>query len=398
MLIFLMACAGSKSDLPETSTDSSEPAEDCADGTATVPVYRDADGDGHGDSNSELLACDVDYGYVTVAGDCDDADYRVYPGATEAWYDGLDGDCSGGSDYDQDGDGHDADDRGGDDCDDLDPDSRPGATEVWYDDRDQDCAGGSDHDQDGDGFDAPSGGGDDCDDTNIDIAPGASDLPYDGVDSDCSGLSDFDQDRDGADAAEYGGDDCDDTRADLSPWADELACTGVDENCDGEVDEEQIVVLSGADWLTSSVAPADWTTPGFDDSAWLAAVAPAPEDCGWTFTPDYLGRGYEAWEHPDALTMWSASPDTVIYLRKRFTIPEGASVSSAMMTTIVDDDHVIHLNGVEVNRETDGVTIPITYTDLSAALLPGENTLAIEAIDTGGCRWGVLSLTVTCGG
>lgn len=52
--------------------------------------------------------------------DCDDTDPTAFPGGFEFWYDGVNGDCTGASDYDQDGDGVDAQDHGGADCDDLD--------------------------------------------------------------------------------------------------------------------------------------------------------------------------------------------------------------------------------------------------------------------------------------
>ena len=51
----------------------------------------------------------------------------MYPGAVELWYDGIEGDCAGGSDLDQDGDGYDSDAHGGDDCDDLDAGRYPGS-------------------------------------------------------------------------------------------------------------------------------------------------------------------------------------------------------------------------------------------------------------------------------
>ena len=35
------------------------------------------------------------------------------PGASDLWYDGVDQDCAGDSDYDQDGDGGDSDQHGG---------------------------------------------------------------------------------------------------------------------------------------------------------------------------------------------------------------------------------------------------------------------------------------------
>jgi predicted outer membrane repeat protein len=53
--------------------------------------------------------------------DCDDQDPATHPGATERWYDGLNQDCSVGSDYDQDQDGARSASYGGPDCNDEDP-------------------------------------------------------------------------------------------------------------------------------------------------------------------------------------------------------------------------------------------------------------------------------------
>jgi len=53
----------------------------------------------------------------------------VHPGAKETWYDGVDSDCAGDDDFDQDGDGWQVD----EDCDDTDPDAWPGA-EGWSED------------------------------------------------------------------------------------------------------------------------------------------------------------------------------------------------------------------------------------------------------------------------
>lgn len=82
---------------------------------------------------------------------------------------------------------------GGDDCNDHAAYIYPGAHEVWYDGTDGDCAGGNDFDQDGDGYESkvfnpdPTHGGGDCDDMDVERHPGLSDPPHDGIDSDCDG-------------------------------------------------------------------------------------------------------------------------------------------------------------------------------------------------------------------
>ena len=82
--------------------------------------YADTDGDGYGDANNSLTACDPGSGYESAADDCDDSDGAVHPGAAEVWYDGTDGDCDGADDFDADADGDLPIDYGGGDCDDSD--------------------------------------------------------------------------------------------------------------------------------------------------------------------------------------------------------------------------------------------------------------------------------------
>lgn len=155
-------------------------------------VDADADGDGHPSPE-----------------DCDDADATIHPGAEDALYDGIDSDCSGGSDGDGDGDGFDWDGvGGGTDCDDTDAAIRPDAAEICNG-VDDNCDGAIDGDdatdkttfyQDGDGDGhgiteetslacvAPEGYAalsDDCDDENPDVFPAAAAVPCDGIDNDC---------------------------------------------------------------------------------------------------------------------------------------------------------------------------------------------------------------------
>lgn len=268
-------------------------------------VYADGDGDGTGDRSASLEVCDLPAGYVHEAGDCDDTDAAIHPGATDDC-DGVDTDCDDEVDEDAtwvvvyddaDGDGY------GDpsldvetcepdpgvatvagDCDDGDATVNPGATEVCNT-VDDDCDGLTDAadpsavitttyyvDKDKDGYgdpgvpsapscSRPSGyvtDDTDCDDTDDDVHPGATDA-CDSDDDDCDGsvdedatftdwYRDADNDRFGDPAVSTSAckassgyvsndGDCDDTSNKISPADDEI-CNAVDDDCDGLVDDD----------------------------------------------------------------------------------------------------------------------------------------------------------------
>lgn len=179
--------------------------------------------------------------------DCDDANADINPGADEIWYDGIDQNCDGKNDFDQDEDGYYAElpDDDEPDCNDADNLVNPNMPETWYDGIDSDCAGDDDFDQDKDthcplGMDAEAGRlCQDCDDDNILIYTGAPDTWYDGIDSDCAGNDDFDADLDGqcnVDHAEAAGqvcEDCDDDNILIYTGAPDTWYDGIDSDCGG---------------------------------------------------------------------------------------------------------------------------------------------------------------------
>ncbi|MBN2798710.1 MAG: hypothetical protein JXX28_06125 [Deltaproteobacteria bacterium] len=239
--------------------------------------YADADGDGFGDPDATVSACEAPEGYVTGSTDCDDGDPAFHPGAAEQdCADPADYNCDGSVGYaDADGDGFAA----CRECDDGRADVNPDAPEVC-DEVDQDCDGQVDEeatdavvwfaDLDGDGFfgdtlvqracAAPEGFGaavSDCDDTASGTYPGA-DERCDGLDNDCDEA--VDEDPVGApvwyadgDGDHYGDPDaatiacvapagavsdptdCDDAHAAVHPGGVEL-CDGLDNDCDGTPD------------------------------------------------------------------------------------------------------------------------------------------------------------------
>lgn len=143
--------------------------------------YVDTDGDGFGDSNVTISACQELTGYVVDNTDCDDTNIDINSDQTEIPYNGLDDDCD----------------------------------VVTLDD-----------DLDGDGFLFAN----DCDDTNADVNSDQTEIPYNGLDDDCdAGTLDDDLDEDGFILAN----DCDDTNAEINPDAEEISNNGIDDNCDG---------------------------------------------------------------------------------------------------------------------------------------------------------------------
>ena len=238
--------------------------------------FRDADGDGYGDADSEQVICPSEDGpaWVEDGTDCDDDRAAVNPSATERC-NGIDDDCDPANDLDGDLDGDrfvactpdgpwlgDEEPVGGGDCDDDEPTVNPGAfDEVAGDGVDQDCDGQELcwQDLDGDGVGgvlvetadldctggfATSGG--DCDETDPGIAPGTAEVPLDGVDQDCDGADACfaDLDGDGAGSTDLlpcgpqttdNDDDCDDLDPGSSPGTAEV-CDGRDNDCDGLID------------------------------------------------------------------------------------------------------------------------------------------------------------------
>ena len=89
------------------------------DSSSLITYYADQDQDGFGDDNSAVTDCTQPAGYVEIGGDCNDSRQDldgdgvfdgagINPDAVEVYYDGVDADCDGMSDFDQDGDGEDA--------------------------------------------------------------------------------------------------------------------------------------------------------------------------------------------------------------------------------------------------------------------------------------------------
>ncbi|MBX7224385.1 MAG: fibronectin type III domain-containing protein, partial [Chitinophagales bacterium] len=207
-------------------------------GSNSVTYYADQDGDGYGNPNESQTTCDgAPNGYVTTSTDCNDNNANVNPGQAEVPCNGIDDNCNGQ----------------------FDENDQP---QTYY------------LDSDGDGFgnpnmpettcDGPPVGyvvNDlDCNDANAAINPNASEIGCNGLDDNCNGeidennqnivyYLDFDGDGFGNplnSIASCSGppsgyidndDDCNDNDFNVYPGAFENNCNGIDDNCNGQIDE-----------------------------------------------------------------------------------------------------------------------------------------------------------------
>ena len=249
--------------------------------------YRDDDGDGYGTAKSTMVQCDEPSGFGPDAGECDDTDASINPGADELC-DAIDNDCDG----------------------DIDEDSATDAP-TWYMDADSDGYGDA-------SISAPAcsqlsgyvSDGSDCDDTDASAAPDLDEV-CDGVDNDCDTDVDEDSSTDAPtwyrddDADKYGIDDdtmvqcyapsgyaamggeCDDTDSAVNPAATEV-CDGIDNDCEGNVD--------GADATDASTYYADLDHDATGDPTNTQAACTQPSgyvvddtDCDDDNAAVYLG-------------------------------------------------------------------------------------------------------------
>ena len=226
--------------------------------------YADADSDGFGDLDSPMVACDVPEGFVDNGDDCDDSTALANPSGEEIC-DGLDNDCDGAVDDD---------------------DDLVVGQSVSYTDSDGDGYG--DASTEITSCEVPSSNadnGDDCNDGDATVNPMAEEIGADGLDQNCDGIEWCYED---ADADGYGTElwveltddgsgyldcsaatnmsdnwsDCDDIDSAVNPDALEVCDGGIDNDCNGYADDEDL----NTDFSTGSLYFLDGDGDGYGSS------------------------------------------------------------------------------------------------------------------------------------
>ena len=140
-----------------------------------------------------------------------------------------------------------------------------------------------------------------------------------------------------------------------------------------------VIVDAGEDWKFQRgtvTPPADWVTLDFDDSTWEEG-------------PTSIGYG----DGDDATELLDMEDNYItVFCRKTFSVENPASLGEMVLSVVVDDGCVAHLNGEELGRfrVDDGPVNRLTpaseggeaeaaiFEFPSSRLVPGDNVLAIS--------------------
>ncbi len=141
-------------------------------------------------------------------------------------------------------------------------------------------------------------------------------------------------------------------------------------------------ILSDGSWLASDVGAAGWQQLGFDDSGWVAARAPYPNN------PGIAGSAAQPiWYDPTSSSNGTTGVTTAFF-RRSFNLdiqPDSLPLIGQALLG-VDDDYAFYVNGhLALLNNDGGFADLVQFVDFTNLLVNGTNVFAIEAVDG---EWG----------
>jgi alpha-L-rhamnosidase len=140
-----------------------------------------------------------------------------------------------------------------------------------------------------------------------------------------------------------------------------------------------------ASWEMGLLQPGDWRAQWIGFSP-VAEQAKSPFDgAQWIWFPE----GDPA----------SSAPKGERFFRRAVEVPTGAAIKRAVLTITVDDQFTLFVNGNEVAKssgQTDAWKQPVK-TDLKPHLRPGQNIIAVKAVNNGSAAGLLACLELDCG-
>ena len=155
-------------------------------------------------------------------------------------------------------------------------------------------------------------------------------------------------------------------------------------------------------WARGQEAPSDWSAPARfsvgllapeDWSAeWIGYDAPAEDEA---VPRDPYDGSFWVW-YPEGVAP-EAFPSGKRWLRKGFTVPQGAKIARAVLYATADNGARVNLNGERVGRGEEAIqSHSKRYEfDVTALVKPGENQLAAEVENAQGNAGFIATLDVT---
>ncbi|KAK0201399.1 hypothetical protein DFS33DRAFT_1489328 [Desarmillaria ectypa] len=142
-------------------------------------------------------------------------------------------------------------------------------------------------------------------------------------------------------------------------------------------------IVTDTTWKTiKATPPGGWTSPSFDDSAWIAASSEGPTantPWGMPALPPAMNMTGVSWIRTNETSAAGVDPLGHRPFRKAITSPYGKAAVCGKVVIAADDEYTLYVNGKNIGngsnwRAMQAYSIPIMDAD--------ENLIAVDSVNT----------------